>query len=218
MNKYIVKKVDPPFDISAPLESDNDCLSIDNFLKESSSHRPVTKCKLVHDGKGFYGIFQVNDRYVRCVHTELNSNVCLDSCVEFFVKPPGDKGYFNLEINCGGTALLYHVQDHRICEKGLSKFSSATNQDMKKIRIFHTTPKVVEPEITEAVTWRIGFYLPFEFFESRIGFLGNVSGQKWRANFYKCGSHTSHPHWATWNPVTAKNFHLPECFGEIVLE
>jgi hypothetical protein len=65
---------------------------------------------------------------------------------------------------------------------------------------------------------RVGFYLPFKFFESRTGSLGNVSGQTWRANFYKCGNLTSHPHWASWNPLAFKNFHLPEYFGRIDIE
>ncbi|MEW6117215.1 MAG: carbohydrate-binding family 9-like protein, partial [Nitrospirota bacterium] len=42
--------------------------------------------------------------------------------------------------------------------------------------------------------------------------------REWRANFYKCGDATSHPHWASWAPVEALNFHLPHCFGTICFE
>jgi hypothetical protein len=45
-----------------------------------------------------------------------------------------------------------------------------------------------------------------------------VSGQVWHANFYKCGDHTSHKHWASWQPVKELNFHRPEDFGDIVFE
>jgi hypothetical protein len=40
-------------------------------------------------------------------------------------------------------------------------------------------------------------------------------GNLWRANFYKCGDDTSHPHWAAWSPVDELNFHLPRCFGRL---
>jgi hypothetical protein len=42
----------------------------------------------------------------------------------------------------------------------------------------------------------------------------------WRANFYKCGDKTSHPHWLTWNPVDKPrpDFHLPQYFGTLVFE
>ena len=50
------------------------------------------------------------------------------------------------------------------------------------------------------------------------GPLGTLAGRAWRANFYKCGDQTSHPHWAAWSPVDELNFHLPRCFGTIAFE
>ena len=40
----------------------------------------------------------------------------------------------------------------------------------------------------------------------------------WKANFYKCGDETLHPHFGCWNPVVAEepNFHLPEFFGTLL--
>ena len=40
-----------------------------------------------------------------------------------------------------------------------------------------------------------------------------------RANFYKCGDKTAHPHFLSWNPVVSSkpDFHRPECFGELIL-
>ena len=37
-----------------------------------------------------------------------------------------------------------------------------------------------------------------------------VPGDRWRANFYKCGDETSHPHWASWSPVGRLDFHRPQ--------
>jgi hypothetical protein len=79
-------------------------------------------------------------------------------------------------------------------------------------------PDVVEPEIEEDTEWRLGFFFPFALVEKYAGKLGDPAGTKWTANFYKCGDKTSHPHWASWNPVKVLNFHLPECFGDIIFE
>ena len=42
-------------------------------------------------------------------------------------------------------------------------------------------------------------------------------GKVMRANFYKCGDLTVHPHFLSWNPVTSEqpDFHRPCDFGEL---
>ena len=39
-----------------------------------------------------------------------------------------------------------------------------------------------------------------------------------KANVYKCGDKTEHPHYLAWNRVEAPapDFHRPECFGEMI--
>jgi len=39
-----------------------------------------------------------------------------------------------------------------------------------------------------------------------------------RANFYKCGNETSHPHWLSWMPLAERNFHDPSSFGQLVFD
>jgi hypothetical protein len=77
---------------------------------------------------------------------------------------------------------------------------------------------VVEPEIQEPTTWFIEFRIPISLLEKYVGPIGDPRGQRWTANFYKCGDKTSHPHWISWAPVDQLNFHLPRCFGPIVFE
>ena len=74
-------------------------------------------------------------------------------------------------------------------------------------------PAVVDPEITAKKTWQLVFRIPFALLAQYSGSLSIEKGAVWRANFYKCGDETSHPHWASWRPVDALNFHLPRCFG-----
>lgn len=60
---------------------------IDQFLPQSSPHRPKTILQLIHDGRAIHGRFEVADQFVRCIRTGYGNEVWKDSCVEFFVEP-----------------------------------------------------------------------------------------------------------------------------------
>ena len=193
-------------------------LKVASFRPESSEHRPKVQVKLQHDGAGICGAFKVEDQYVRCVASKFQDPVCLDSCVEFFVRPREDKGYINFEFSGDGTLLCKFIEDWTRVPGGFGKSVDLTPADGRQVSIWHSLPNIVEPEIAEPTTWYLSFRIPFALLEKYIGPLGPVSGQEWRANFFKCGDRTSHPHWASWSPVDALNFHLPHCFGRLVFE
>lgn len=173
---------------------------------------------MVHDGEELHLRFDVKDRYVRSVQTEYQSAVCTDSCVEFFVQPVEGKGYFNFEVNAGGTLLVYYIEDAtRGADGRLRGFHRLPAEWGQEVRIRSSLPRVVEPEITEPVEWSIEISIPLALFDAYCGAVVR-SGGRWRANFYKCGDKTSHPHWLSWAPLSALNFHLPDCFGSLVLE
>lgn len=188
------------------------------FHPTSSNHRPDARFRLLHDGRHVYVRFQVADRYVRSVQTACQGSVCADSCAEFFVRPRADRGYFNFEINAGGTLLLYYIRDATRTPQGFADYEEVSGEWSRQVRIWHSLPAVVEPERPEPVTWHLGYAIPVALLEAYAGPLRPLSGQTWRANFFKCGDQTSHPHWASWAPLTALNFHLPECFGELKLD
>ena len=188
------------------------------FQEKGSRHRPDVRFRLLHDNDNIYVKFEVQDRFVRSVQTAYQGSVCTDSCAEFFVRPRADRGYFNFEVNAGGTLLLSYIEDATRVPGGFAKFRKVPEEWGRKVQIWHSMPAVVEPEIADPVTWGIGYRVPIALFENFAGPLGRISGQTWRANFYKCADKTSHPHWASWAPITALNFHLPECFGELVME
>ena len=185
---------------------------------EGSNHVPQVNFKLLHDSEHIYGIFRVEDRYVRVLATEFQASVCKDSCVEFFFKPHLGAGYFNLEMNAGGAFLIYYVRDHRRSENGLADFDRLSPEEGSQIKVQTTLPKTVDPEISEALTWCAQFAIPRSLIEKYSGGPLSLEAQTWSANLYKCGDATSHPHWISWKPVSEKNFHLPECFGELILE
>lgn len=194
---------------------------IDHFHDKSSEHRPAVRFRALHDGTALGVLFEVADRYVRCVHTNLHDPVCRDSCVEFFVEPIPGKGYFNFEFNCGGTMLVYFIEDPTRPDRhaDMKKRTALAESQASQVTIATSLPQTVEPEITEPIDWWLAARIPVELLEEYLGPLGSLGGQSWRGNFYKCGDQTSHPHWASWSPVTGNlNFHKPECFGELHLD
>jgi len=196
-----------------------EAITVSNFRPESSDHRPKVQAKLLFDAETIYGIFHVQDKYVRAVHTGYQDPVCRDSCVEFFVEPDPDEGYFNFEFSACGAFLVHYVTDTTRRPDGEFKgFVELPQEDGDLVSVYTSLPGLIEPEIQEDTDWVLEFAIPCKLFEKYIGLLGDPAGQTWRANFYKCGDATSHPHWASWMPLPKTDFHLPEHFGTLRFE
>lgn len=219
---YSIKKFERAPDVSGDFDGSEwsavKALEIAEFHPDGGDHKPETRVKLAWDENSLNMLFNVDDQYVRSVRTETHGNVCKDSCVECFISPPPYDVYFNFEFNCGGTCLCFCVDCSSDSLKRLEKYVKLDVADIENLDIFHTMPEVVDPEITTPVNWRLGVVVPFSLFEKYAGALGPISGSTWRANFYKCASDLSHPHWASWRPLTKKDFHLPKCFGDLRFE
>jgi hypothetical protein len=221
-SEYLVRRarVAPELsgDWDGPAWRDAGALEIAHFRPESSDHRPRAQAKVLHDGASIYVMFRVQDRYVRSVQTAYQGPVCTDSCVEWFARPRPEHGYVNFEVNCGGTLHCSYVEDPTRTPDGFKRFAFVPAALGAAVQIYHELPAVVEPEITEPITWRVAYRVPLALFETYTGASGDLSGQQWQANFYKCGDHTSHPHWAAWAPVQELNFHRPQDFASIRFE
>lgn len=175
---------------------------------------PNTRLKLLYDDQFIYGLFYVKDQYVRAVSGKFGEQACTDSCVEFFIRPKNNIRYYNFEFTAGGHLLLYNITNLR-----KKMFTVVHESDWKTVRIFHSLPSRIDPEITEPTDWRLGFAIPVELFV-KLGdsVSGTLSGQTWTANVYKCAEDTSHPHWFTWKPIPKLDFHLPDFFAPITFE
>jgi len=189
-----------------------------NYMGKVPAFEPEAEAKMLYDDENVYVIFRVKDRYVRSEVLEYNGNVSGDACVEFFFAPDMELPlhYFNLEINAGGTPLLFYVT------KPWTDFTKLDSVDIKKIEIAHSLPRVVSPEITEPVTWTIEYRIPLSMLEKFSKVSRPKPGTVWKANFYKTASKSknSNPHWITWSPVEypRPNFHLPQFFGTLEFE
>ena len=66
-----------------------------------------TLAKLTYNDEKIFVRLETEETDIRAMQTEDNSQVCEDSCMEFFFRPNiSDKRYFNFEINPLGTLHL----------------------------------------------------------------------------------------------------------------
>ena len=191
--------------------------TLDFVVSRSSEHHPRVRFRLAADPGGLSVRFRVEDRYVRSVVTDCNGPVCTDSCVEFFWQPT-PAGYFNMEVNAGGVALLSYIEDPTIVPgQGFAKWTSVAAEIVARVPVVTTLPRVIDPEMPDPVTWEAGWRLPFALLAPYAGPITATPGTAWRGNLYKCADHTSHPHWLCWAPIEGWSFHQPRFFGEMVV-
>lgn len=223
--EYLIRKTRLPATLPAPWDSPfwsaADTLDVAHFHPRSASTHPKTRARLLYDDAGLYVHFHVRDRWVRAAHTDYQSPVCQDSCAEFFVRPKDGQGYFNFEINPVGTMLLYFVEDPTRLEGGRLRKAQPVPPNLgATVRIHTSEPRPIPDEIPDDRDWWLQYFVPFDLFDRYlVGPVRPSPGDRWHANFYKCGDLTSHPHWAAWSPVgDALNFHQPDKFGLIRFE
>jgi hypothetical protein len=215
--QQITGSVDNRASWDSPVWRDVPAQLLGHHMGKRPAHFPKTEVKMSYDATSVFVLFQVEDRYVRAVAAEHQQSVCGDSCVEFFFTPGPDitQGYFNLEMNCGGTILIHF---HPRSERGTAV--ELPEALCRRIQCRHSLPRFVNPEITEAVTWTLAARIPLNILDRYLQPAAPAPGTIWRGNFYKCADDTSHPHWLTWAPVEAPrpDFHLPRFFGTLEFE
>jgi len=212
---YHVVSTDRPLPIDGvwdkPEWSEVEANEITHFSWIDPDFRPLTHVKMCYDQDYVYVIFQVQDQYVRALATEINGEVWEDAAVEFFFAPDTAKPmiYFNLEINCIGTPLMFYIQ------KPMTDYIMLPEADIRKIKIASSLQGPIEEEIADPITWTIEYKIPL----AMIDFYANVTmpapGVTWKANFFKIATNNSNEHFVTWSPVISENpnFHQPQYFG-----
>jgi len=191
-------------------------IEILNYMGTIPKFQPRVKLKMMYDEANIYVIFQVQDRYVRCLTTEYNGPVYKDSAVEFFFSPDSSQPllYFNLETNCGGTPLMHYNLVPR------KEFIELDTDDIKQIEIAHSLPQIIDPEISDPVTWTLEYRIPIKILEKYSQITHPEKGIVWRANFYKIAENNSNQHYLTWAIVENNypDFHLPQFFGKLIFD
>ena len=187
----------------------NDCTSfgVESF-QWRQGYAPKTYGKLAYlENEGFYLEMICEEIAPKRVHTQNDQMVCEDSCMEAFINfdPQKDpSGYVNFEINANGAMLCQYGQK-------------------KPIRHFVSEKGFILPQaeaVVEEKKWTVKLFIPKEFIFGLYGEICFKDGSRLSGNFFKCGDLTSQPHYGSWMPIQSPvpNFHLPEFFGELVLQ
>ena len=180
--------------------SDVPALCIDTPMHPLTA--PVeAKAQLCYDDTHLYVRLTAVESNIRAEHKGLLCEICEDSCLEFFFSPVcGDLRYFNLECNLNGAIYL----------------GMGTGID-DLIRLVFAEGAPFTPETKETENgWEVIHAIPHAFVRLFFPEYNPAPGYQMRANFYKCGDLTDHPHYLMWNPVPQApraSFHQPDKFG-----
>ena len=146
------------------------------------------------------------EKNIRAEYSDTLASVCEDSCMEFFFSPDQYSGrYFNFEWNLNSCLYL--------------GFGYGRSSSVRLIPPNYSELFEVHTSLTND-GWELFYKIPLSFIRIFVPEFKIVSGTSIRANCYKCGDKTLHPHYLSWNPCTSEtpDFHRPCDFGSMIFE
>ena len=194
---------------------------------ETFPYAPLCSGRIARTQDALVVDFRVSGLDLRVQNTEDNGRQWEDSCVEVFIQDPEKADYYNFEINALGKVLACcgpdrHNRVPRPAEEmeEILRFGDRLPVGAGNDKSGVGNDQPVIPGLTGDLeglqSWRVGVVIPFDL----IGLDPANLPHSIRANFYKCGDKTAHPHYLSWSPIdTPKpDFHRPEFFGELILD
>lgn len=168
---------------------------------------PSVSFKIAHTNEAILLQYDVKESETRAEYSMHNKPISRDSCVEFFIEFEGEKEYFNLEFNCLGACLAAYGPGRKK-RKQLSYETIELIQVQSKINRSNNGS-------TPGINWMLTLVIPLKVFSNSKIF--KLSGQKARANFFKCGDRLSTPHFLSWEKIETPepDFHQPLYFKEL---
>jgi hypothetical protein len=209
----VVKKTDDPADFTqAGLWADITPLFIDTYKWMNNNYEPKVSVRIFHTDTFIYLFYHVAEDRITVRRTSFGSEVWKDSCVEFFLNPFPECSdeYVNMEFNAMGVMLIGIGKDGDDSKRYYFK--------EKEVGGFEIISSVKHPVVGNhgAKHWTLHVKIPKAFFEKRYGKV--FTAKNAIANFNICGDETEFEHYGSWNEVVSPtpNFHLPQCFGELI--
>lgn len=196
-------------ELPAALEASGSRFYVDQAnWPDEFGYRPVCAGNIARCEDGLAIRFHVQGLDLRAQNLGDNGRQWEDSCCEFFVLEPDGGRYFNFEVNCIGRILGASGEGrHERVRQSLT--------DLGRIRRVTSLPVQAYDEAGTLRSWDITVIIPFALFGADAA----CPPKTLRANFYKCGDNTAHPHFLSWSPIGTPrpDFHRPEFFGELIL-
>lgn len=195
---YRIMRVD-----AAPNWSRIPALQVENYQWQPPL--PISmQARICHDGQNLHLHLQAQEQNIRAEHHDALAMVCEDSCMEFFFCPAeNDLRYFNFEIN--PNAAMFIGFGHGKADL---------------VRLLPPAEQFLAQAQFVSGGWQAQYRIPAQFIRLFFPDFALETGRVIRANFYKCGHKTLHPHYITWNPVQSDvpSFHRPQDFASLILE
>lgn len=198
MNHYTITRIK-----DKPDWSNISALQVNNYLWTAPLDIKMT-AQICYNDNAMFVHLRAWEKYIRAVHNQPLSQVCEDSCMEFFFRPcQDDLRYFNFEINPNGQTYIGFGAN-------LETLVRLIPQDEEQLFQKHTS--ILKDG------WEATFSIPFSFIQIFYPHWTPAPGMVLYANCYKCGNCTIHPHYISWNPLneSIRGFHRPREFGALL--
>lgn len=214
---YTIRRV-APCALGAMDFSKADIGNISCVWPQSGKNRPKVEFRILHDESALYVQYLVReDRGVLVKHRGYQVPVHFDSCCEIFVRPKLGCGYFNFEMNAGGSLTLLYIEDPSRMPGGFKKAVRLPDELCAKVEIIHSLPELVPEELPGPTDWELRCRIPFSLFEKYVGKL-NPSERTWLGSLFSCCECSSEPYWQSWTPIPTLNFHNVLVFRDLILD
>ncbi len=174
----------------------------------TAGKKEKTKAKLLWDEQYLYVSFVCEDAHIWAEHTERDSPVYKDDCVEVFTSPNPDQleNYFNIEMNVKGASLDFQHPEGP---------GSKVPWD-PKLGIATTIDGTLNDDTDTDTLWTLEAAIPFRAFSHVAKNTPPQPGHVWRLNLHRLGGQTNTQH-SQWNPSVSEKplFHAPQFFGSV---
>lgn len=167
-----------------------------------------TQAKLLWDNDYLYVSFVCEDAHIWAEHTERDSPVYRDDCVEVFTSPDPDQlnKYFNIEMNAIQASL---------------EFSHPEGPGSKvpwdpDVQIATTIQGTLNDDSDVDQGWILEVAIPFAAFSGTAKNTPPLPGNVWRLNLHRLGGKTN-AQFSQWSAADSEKiqFHTPQFFGEV---
>lgn len=170
-----------------------------------------TVAKLLWDDKYIYVAYICQDAHIWAEHTERDSAVYLDDCVELFTAPHPDRpqDYFNIEMNVKAAFLDQH-HPNGPDDPNFKEWNG------EGIRIKTTVAGTLNDDSDTDHYWILEAAIPLANFARVAKHAVPKPGDVWRLNLNRLGGKTN-PQFSQWSPGKSEKpqFHAPRYFGRV---
>ncbi len=180
-----------------------------------SGEKEQTVAKLLWDDQYLYVYYRCQDAHIWATHTQRDSAVYVDDCVEVFTAPDPDQpdNYFNIEMNVRGAFLDQHHPDG----PDGPDVEVVKEWNASGVKIATTVSGTLNDDSDTDRCWTLEAAIPLANFSDVAKHTPPKPGDVWHLNLNRLGGETN-PQFSQWTPSKTEKpqFHAPRDFGRVV--